>query len=543
MNNIHENRFYYCVEYLKIGEHGKFGIKISKIKEIGEENEFNDLFFFTDKIINIKKSPAIQNNKKFDITHVNGNYNQLLQKIGEYKKENPYSKQTFNLLYSYLQPPLCFLKKDIAHVEGQWHFKNIYENYFCFCKGESCINIKNFYSHNFQSCKYYFYSTIIDKNKYLLSKSHYLLSDFFDENIEPSDALPIFQKMIKLKLKAHYITMSWDIYDKFCLKNKKCLKDFQIIYGIRIIDGNTLEKYLELFLKLKAVIAAEKINDINNFFYNADYIVYIFLGHGVQYIKSYLYKDYLSPKKYNKMLLPPSKKIISVALDAGWKYENIIKISCPKFDNYNIFQKDNFPLDNPEKSERSIFLMFTWRQVKYGKNVSLLYYDNLYNLLNDTDINEQLSLNNVKLYFCYHHTLKEKKIMNIEYNDNIRYISQHEISKLLKNSSLIITDFSAILFDAIVQRKPLILFIPDGLDPELKSIYTKEYYEIIRNIINRIVNLNEVFVDLKKVVDKIIYYIKNDFKLEKEKLSFYNKFRLTNRDNTRKFINYIKKLN
>ena len=66
------------------------------------------------------------------------------------------------------------------------------------------------------------------------------------------------------------------------------------------------------------------------------------------------------------------------------------------------------------------------------------------------------------MYFCFHHALKENKISNIDNDTNIRFISQNEISILLKNSSLIITDFSAIIFDAIVQRKPLILYLPDG---------------------------------------------------------------------------------
>ena len=175
--------------------------------------------------------------------------------------------------------------------------------------------------------------------------------------------------------------------------------------------------------------------------------------------------------------------------------------------------------------------------------MSILYYNNINNLLNDSEINEQLYLNNIKFFFCYHHTLRDKKIIDINNNTNIIFISQNEISKLLKNSSLIITDFSSILFDAIVQRKPLILFIPDGLDPKLKNIYTNEYYETIKKIKNGNINLGEVFLDLDKVIDKVIYYIKNNFVVESEKLKFYNSFNLKNFGNTNKFINYLTKLN
>ena len=354
--------------------------------------------------------------------------------------------------------------------------------------------------------------------------------------------------MIKSSLNAHYLTVSRDIYNKFCSINENCKKDLQIIYGVRRIDGDILEKYFELFLRLKAVIAAEKYDSIDNLFYNIDYITYIFLGHGVTYIKSFLYNDYLSPKMYNKILLPPSEKIINLALEAGWKNEDIIKIGYPKWDNYEIHIRKTFFPSYSNEIERSIFVMFTWRKLKRGNNLSILYYRNIYNLLNDMNLNEQLYLNNIKFYFCYHHTLKSKKIIEMENNTNntnntnIRFIPQKEISTLLKNSSLIITDFSSILFDAIVQRKPLILFIPDGLEPNLQDIYTNEYYETITKIINGEIYLYEVFIDLNKVIKKIIYYIKNDFVVENEKMKFYKQFKLINKGNTKKFINYIKNL-
>ena len=383
----------------------------------------------------------------------------------------------YNLKSSFLKPPLPFLKRDISQVEGRWYFNNVYENYFCFCRGGACINLIVFDNKNFQSCKYYFYLTIIDNNRNLYEKNHYLLSDFFQENIESIDAFHIFLEMIKDNLNAHYLTMSPQIYIQFKSENEKSLNKMKVIYGVKKINGDILEKYFELFLRLKAVIAAEEYISIDNIFYNIEYIIYIFLGHGVTYIKSFLYHDYLSPKKYNKILLPPSEKFSSLAIKHGWKNENIIKIGYPRWDKYN--KSGNLlPLKElKDKEERAIFMMFTWRIVKKGKTISNLYYQNIYNILNNRKLKKELKANNVKFYFCYHHSLRRKKL--IKFNKNVRIISQNKISTLLKNSSLIITDFSSILFDAIVQKKPLILYIPDGLETNLKDIYSREYYEII----------------------------------------------------------------
>ena len=537
--NIYENKCYYCVEYSKIHEHVKFGVKIYKINELGEQIEFNELFFFTDKLYNINTDAGIEDNYKFDFQYLYKKYKKLVMKINEYKNKGIFSEEYNYLKSSYIQPPLCYLKREISQEEGKWYFKNIYETYFCFCKGESCTNIPSSYRYVYQSCKYFFYLTIIDNNKNLYPKTHYFLSDFFDENIESSEAFPVFQEMVKRNLKVHYMTMSWEIYSQYCLNNKKCTKNLQIIYGIKTINGDILEKFLELFLRLKVVVAAEKYDSIDNLFFNIKYIKYIFLGHGVTYIKSYLYDEYLSPKRFNKILLPPSQLFINLALKAGWKNDNIIKIGYPKWDNYELHLTKKFD----EGDERAIFMMFTWRRLKRGRSASNLYYNNIFNLLNDTEINEQLYCNNIKLYFCYHHTLKDKKIIEINNNTNIRFITQNEISKLLKNSSLIITDFSSILFDAIVQKKPLILFVPDGLDHKLQDIYVNEYYETILKIKNGDIYLGEVFLDLNQVVDKIIYYIKNNFVVEKTRLEFYEKFHLKNYGNTNRFINYIRKLN
>ena len=369
-----------------------------------------------------------------------------------------------------------------------------------------------------QSCKYFFYLTIIDNNRYLYQKTHYLFSDFFTPYIESIDTLPIFKKIIKENLNSFYLTVSPDIYNNLCLNKTICNN---IIYGVRKIDGDFLEKYLDLLLRLKAVIAAERYDSIDNRFYNIEYITYIFICHGVQYIKSFLYNDYYSFKNYNKILLPPSKTFIDLAVNAGWKIENIIKQGLPRWDNY--FIKDN---NNSNKKERAIFLMFTWRDVKFGKNMSDLYYSNLFKIFNDININKALQKNNIK----------------IKTNSYIILINQNSISSLLKNGSLIVTDFSSILFDAIAQNKPLILYLPDGLDKNLKNIYTDDYTETIEKLKNGTIYLYELFLNLNDAINKILYYIKNDFSLEDKKRQFYKEFNLEIKNNTEKFIEYLNNL-
>ena len=57
-----------------------------------------------------------------------------------------------------------------------------------------------------------------------------------------------------------------------------------ILFDVISINGEFLEKYLKIFLKLKATISGANIFSIDNLFYNIDYITYICLGHGITYL-------------------------------------------------------------------------------------------------------------------------------------------------------------------------------------------------------------------------------------------------------------------
>ena len=174
-------------------------------------------------------------------------------------------------------------------------------------------------------------------------------------------------------MSAHYITENKEIYQKFST-NEKITSTFPIIYERKIFNGDFLEKYLELLLKLKVVVAAFSYYDIDKLFYNIEYITFIFLGHGPSYFKSFLYNDYLNYKRFDKMVIPPSNRFISIAKKYGWKDEDIIKMCLPRWDNYNDVEDYTSHNDsaylNPNKS---IFLMFTWRRLKQNKEICKYY--------------------------------------------------------------------------------------------------------------------------------------------------------------------------
>ena len=137
--------------------------------------------------------------------------------------------------------------------------------------------------------------------------------------------------------------------------------------------------------------------------------------------------------------------------------------------------------------------------------------------------------------------IEEYKHLFIE-NKFIKYINQDKIIECLTISNLIITDFSSIIFDIMIRNKPYIIYIPDSEDPNIDNIYNEKYCNIIKNLINGTLYFNNTFINLDDTINKIIYYINNNFMLESSLKNFYNKFNLTGGNNINDFIIYLENL-
>ena len=525
--DIYNNMNFVCIQHFQISEKIELRIKIYK-KEIDYKflftynyfNNCNNLFTHLNNEDNYKFSPSFL-------------YNEYMKLLNEVESKN------LALKHLYLQKPLNYSKIKNEEEENKWLFKNIYNKYYCFCKGIFCEKHKH--SQTYQYCKYLFYITIIDNNKNLYEKTEYLFADFIGPNYNSDDTFPIFRRMIKQNMNAHYITLNNDIYNKYCSDKKNCWT----IIREEFIDGDFLEKYLYLILKLKIAAAGSNFPSFCHLFTDIEYITNIHVGHGVKFFKSFLYKNHTSQKNYNKLVLAPSTKLISIAKKYGWKEKNIIKICLPKWDKYNNI------LDKGKIHEHSIFIFFTFRQFKNGISliqnkkvgISKYYINNILNLLNNTKLNKSLNKNNITLFFGLHQMLNPLKEYIKEKFPFVKIIKNNLISDCLMNSSLLVTDFSSVAFDFIYQKKPVIIYIPDYEDPNIKDLYSDEYFNIIKSLGNKTIYFENQFYQSKDVANKILFYINNKFKLEKNIDKFYDSFEFKcKKNNIQYFIDYIKNL-
>ena len=535
--HIYNNKYFRCIEFFNIQDKINFGITIYQEKE---KISYYTIILFQKNILNFNNLL----NKNDTIFESLYNNNEYLNKdiTNNYTKYNNISK----LKRLYEQYPNTMLKRKFYGNEtSYWIFRNIFNYYFCFCKGDNCLNKKIP-----QICKYNFYINIIHNNRNIFKKTDYLFVDFIFSKMPPDDTFPVFEKMVKNKLPVHYVTERLDIYNKYCIRKKNCLTIILIDRKMYKSFGDFLEKYIYLLLKLKVVVSGKitPFHYISRFFYYAEYITYISVGHGVCFFKYFLYtkNEIYGIYKNNKILLPPSNKIINIAKKYGWKDRDIIKINLPRWDKLNNYTQSNLLAIN-KLNNNSIFIMLTWRSIRKNKKISPFYHENISNLLNNNILNKELIKHNITLYFSLHRFMvrKYKKIYNkiTQKNKLIKFIQQIEISECLAKTNLIVSDFSSVVFDVMYRRKPVIIYIPDANDPNIKEIYKKRYYKLINLMKDDKIKFENKFFDLNDVVKKIIFYINNNFTIETKLKKFYDSFGFKIGNNINKFIEYLKNLN
>ena len=168
-----------CIEFFHIDEKIQFGIEVYQ----GDKLIIKKIFYFF--LFNKYHCKIFVNeyDNNFNCLNSNEEYKILNRKIIDEKNSSK-----FKLKELYILKPECSTKQNTNLLDNEWHFINLYNNYFCFCKGLFCN-----YGVIPQNCKYFFYLNIIDNNKDIYNKTDYLFGDFIYNEYSLDDAYPIFQ--------------------------------------------------------------------------------------------------------------------------------------------------------------------------------------------------------------------------------------------------------------------------------------------------------------------------------------------------------------
>ena len=160
--NILKNKFYNCIEFSKINQSFIYGMSIYKTNKY---TEYFTKYYFNNNLIDYNNI-HFKNDNEFDPLIQINIYKNLKKKIEfELDKNNKQNYKNDSLLLKssfYLNPKFSF-KYHSPRKKISWHFQNIYNHYFCFCKFSNYFEC--LYKDIKKKCKYKLYLNIIDNNK------------------------------------------------------------------------------------------------------------------------------------------------------------------------------------------------------------------------------------------------------------------------------------------------------------------------------------------------------------------------------------------
>ena len=140
--------------------------------------------------------------------------------------------------------------------------------------------------------------------------------------------------------------------------------------------------------------------------------------------------------------------------------------------------------------------MFTWRALLNNKKNND-YFNNIMELINNKILINELKKNNIGLYFTFHHQITQLAFLK-SINKYITFINENEISNIICKSNLYVTDFSSIIFDFIYRQKPFIIFIPDSDYIKNKNYYNENYYKLINDLKENVIQFENKFFNVKE---------------------------------------------
>ena len=264
---------------------------------------------------------------------------------------------------------------------------------------------------------------------------------------------------------------------------------------------------------------------MNQIINKVSYIKYLYINHGITYFKSdfdFINNELKDVEIKKRNIITSSPFEYSILVDK-FKYSrnNIYKAGLARFDKYNEVNRNNL-------FKKCILAFFTYRYYNKTLFQKSLYKINIEKLINDESFINYLNRKNIDFILIQHHN---DKILNKNYNlspfSSVKIMDHFFLTKYITQCSILITDFYSISFSFMFQNKPALFYLVDYKDNiDFKE---KKFFKI-----NDPLQFGNSFLDKNELIDKIKYYIDNNFEISetlkrKYESVFYYKYNITKR--------------
>ena len=309
--------------------------------------------------------------------------------------------------------------------------------------------------------------------------------------------------------------------------NKNNKKDYDKVKKLGpVIELGSFEHKIA-FLMSKVLISTHLGTIINwnyllykKLFYRKNNKKFIWLQHGIikDDISNIVNKNIISLDIFVTSTVDEAN---SIKENPNYGFIDEVKLTgLARFDNLNHYKLKNQILFMP--TWRSYILTPSYKKEKLSDKELFLnsdYYETINSFLNNKEIIKLLKESNTKLIFYPHFEIqKYLNLFNIKEDNNIILANKEEynVQTLLKESKLLITDYSSVFFDFAYMKKPTILYQFDQ-DEYFKKHYQKGYFDYKKDCFGDIcVTEKELLNSLKKIIN-------NNFKIEDKYLNKVNK--------------------
>lgn len=291
-------------------------------------------------------------------------------------------------------------------------------------------------------------------------------------------------------------------------------------YG-KIISWGSIEHYF-YYLSSTKNISAHKDGNPNQLLFTILHIYLnlynnrIFLQHGI--IKDDIPMFYYKNTKFKGFICGAKKEYDYVCFKYGYPKGSVVYSGLARFDS----------LVDKSQNRKLIAIIPTWRNW-LGRDTNILakqisfeeteYYKRWNGLLNSKEFNDLIENNNIEVIFYPHIQMQKyiKYFNKSSKNIKIIDINNLDIQDLLKQASLLITDYSSVYFDFAYMNKPTIYYQFDYNEYREKQLQ-EGYFDYQQD------GFGPICQNEYDIIKNVGSYIKNDFKQKEKYISRHNIF-------------------
>ncbi|MGN0667101.1 MAG: CDP-glycerol glycerophosphotransferase family protein [Huintestinicola sp.] len=341
-----------------------------------------------------------------------------------------------------------------------------------------------------------------------------LLADHFIEPMTvPQDNYYLFEFMMGKEDR---------VFEPYYVMHKDCsiYSEAKKKYGKHIIGYRSrlafINEMLPRFRRIKIVIDSYQvfhhtIPEFTGCSKMSPYVFTVFTQHGVNFFKEkFINSSSFSAFMFDKVL-------------CSNEYEENLFLTRGCFNEKNIIRSGLCRWDyiKPEYGNKTIFMFFTHRRYLGSlEDISTsTYYKTITGIIKRISDDKVLRENGYRLKVALHHSVVDK--FGYDMLNNIDIVRDEDIEGLKSTSDILITDYSSMCFEFMLQNKPVLFCRINDMED---CIRYNNRTDLISPYQGKEQYLNNICENIDSVMERLHEYIGNGFTLSNEERSANDEF-------------------